>query len=224
MTNMRSMIWVLLLVALAATRSSAALTGDYYCSPFSCFYFTLDSVKQTVTISVASTVSIGWIGLGFGKAMIGPELNVIWIKNDNKSVMISRRKATNFQIPKALANQTGLIIGKTTISNNQLAFSFTRPQVLPDSTVNTATKQFLWSYALNKPATDTIDTTFDRHDAKGEFSLDLTKPLATATATSTPTSIPNFGPPPTGLTVTDYMTIAHGIIMFVALGALVPSA
>lgn len=186
--------------------------------------------------------------------MTGYELNVMWINPNNTGVVLSRRKAITETLPAALPNQTAITLikpagssaGNPFVSNNQLSFSYTRSQVLPESTLNTASTSFVWAYGAMKPATDSPTGVFNQHIATGSFTLNLAKPLTsptvkgTGTATGTgvaasstatvngtgdnSTGLPDFSPPPTGLTDMDYMTIAHGFIMFIAWGILVPVA
>ncbi|RUS21639.1 hypothetical protein BC937DRAFT_92024, partial [Endogone sp. FLAS-F59071] len=193
-----------------------------------------------------------WIGIGFGPKMTGEELNVMWINPNNTSIVLSRRKAIAETLPAALPNQTAITLikpagssaGNPFVSNNQLSFSYSRPQVLPESTLNTASTQFVWAYGSVKPATDSPTGVFNQHIATGTFTLNLAKPITSPTTTGTTTGtgaaassiatvngtsnnstdLPDFSPPPTGLTDMDYMTIAHGIIMFIAWGILVPVA
>ncbi|RUP45253.1 hypothetical protein BC936DRAFT_148405 [Jimgerdemannia flammicorona] len=275
MMNLQYTLLALFMAALCATTSLGAViapdaatgngTGDHYCGTYMCFYITLDSNKQTATVTMVSSSEIGWIGLGFGETMVGPELNIMWLSPDDAGVVISRRKASTHALPHPLSNQTALTVlspkgnanipraitinhGKNPyVKNNQLTISYTRPQVLPESTLSTSTTKFVWAYGAVSPNSTRCEAPFTKHYATGSFTLDLTKQLGnstgngtvpTATVTTPPTgtgtnpnsssvtgtNIPDFDPPPAGLTNTDYMIIAHAVIMFCAWGVLIPLA
>ncbi|RUS19299.1 hypothetical protein BC937DRAFT_87707 [Endogone sp. FLAS-F59071] len=259
----------LFLVVLAATLASAIsqtaagtdITGDQYCSPYACFHITLDNAKHTATISVNTSETTGWIGIGFGSQMVGPELNVMWMSHVNQGVIISRRKATAHALPPALANQTAVTLlqpsgttngtGNPYLQNNQLVYSYIRPQVLPESTLNTSSTKFVWAYGLKRPTSDECHSAISKHQAVGSFTLDLTKSITnntahgnttstgtasstvvrTATASSsssgvTPTasSTAFSTTPPISLMTQYYMKISHAVIMFCAWGILIPLA
>lgn len=182
----------------------------------------------------------------------------MWKSHINNGVIISRRKAITHALPPALVNQTAVTLlepsgtinttGNPYVQNNQLVFSYIRPQVLPESTLNTSSTKFIWAYSLQWPNSDECHSAVSQHQAFGSFTLDLTgtntgKRNTTSTGTASSTAVrtatassssSGANPtasntafstsPPISLTTQYYMKISHAVIMFCAWGILIPLA
>ncbi|RUS20825.1 hypothetical protein BC937DRAFT_94292 [Endogone sp. FLAS-F59071] len=164
-----------------------------------------------------------WLGFGVGPSMTSADLTVLWPNSDG-TFTHSRRKATSYVMPVPIANQTPVAIdtSSSSLQSSTVQITFTRAQVLSESSLNAQQTQFVWAFSSSKPSGEAYDSTIYKHDSSGPFSLDLTKALTDSSSSDNSTG--SFAQGKVGLSTFDQMVIAHAVLMFAAWGILTPLA
>lgn len=113
-------------------------------------------------------------------------------------------------MPMPIANQTPIAIdtSSSSVQSSTVQITFTRSQVLTESSLNIKQTQFVWAFSSSKPSGETYDSTIYKHDASGPFTLDLTKSLGDSSSSSSTSG--GFAQGKIGLSSFDQMVIAHG--------------
>ncbi|RUS29188.1 hypothetical protein BC938DRAFT_480942 [Jimgerdemannia flammicorona] len=229
-------LYLLLSFFFLALCTNGTLTGDQYNTEYFTCSVTLNDVDQTATITLSGTSSIGWISVGTGTKMLGSDMIVVWPRSDRVNVVYSRRLGTGHTLPSLISNQSAVAQTNPStpaIQNNVLSVTFTRPLVLPESTLSAGPNNLIWAYDNVAVGSDSASAPFSRHSKIGIFSLDLSKPTTApitnrstaagpASAVLAPAGPVAEGPVVTMLSTHDVAIITHAVFMFAAWGICVP--
>ncbi|KAF8899494.1 hypothetical protein CPB84DRAFT_1825362 [Gymnopilus junonius] len=202
------------------SRQSSGLTGDRLCSSSMCVTAIVNgSVVEYVMSGTSSKV--GWMAVGFGRAMGDSPMIIMWPNSDGTAT-ITQRSSHGHSTPTIESSPpftAEMSQAYTITSGSTPQLGFTIPSSSND------TKPFLiWAYSSTNPGSSSSDASINEHDDKGEWQLDLTRPL---NFTSSPTNgtLPAFPNPP--LYPYERLIVAHailcilGFLLFLPAGALI---
>ncbi|CAG8564399.1 8764_t:CDS:2 [Acaulospora morrowiae] len=191
-------VWVVLIQGIFAQTTS--------CSTDKTFCVTItppltSSASSLATFKLVAPSTVGWVSVGIGSSMIDNYLVMAWPTTTN-TVAISQRIATSYSVPILLGSQSDITLDPSSgIKDGFFTVIFTRPSVIANSTFSQDTKNFVWAMqSTSRPSDDSTTTTITMHDSFGYISLDG------------------------GMTDRQKYILAHGIVMFLVWGLIVPAS
>jgi len=193
---------------------------DKKCGSSMCLSATVNGSNVDYVLSSLGKRTLGWMGMGFGRAMAGSPMVIMWA--DAGRVILSQRTAPREVMPTVDPNPPRVAIladSLTSIAGDSSSFGFTIP-------ANGDTKPYvIFSYGIDPPGSSAVDATLLMHYEFQSAQFDLS-------GSSTPTSS-GAGTTPTGNTSDNVpllsyqrMIVAHGIfcavgfLLFLPAGAL----
>ncbi|CAG8586390.1 1210_t:CDS:2, partial [Scutellospora calospora] len=169
-----------------------------------CLTITIPSTMRAddvATFEMTAPSTIGWIAMGIGNSMIGSYMVMAWPTSTN-SVAISQRVAYSYSVPTVTEHQSDItLLSSSGVKDNVFTVVFTRPLVVTNSTITTASLDYIWAlHTTSRPSDDPYTMTITRHNDLGHITLTG------------------------GLSNYDKYIIAHGLVMFFTWGVVIPGA
>ncbi|RIB06846.1 hypothetical protein C2G38_2046475 [Gigaspora rosea] len=159
------------------------------------------NADDVATFEMTAPSTIGWIAMGIGDSMIGSYIVMAWPTTTN-SVAISQRVAYRYAVPEVTSQQSDIkLLPSSGIKDDVFTVVFTRPLIVANSTISSATSEYVWAlHTTARPSDDPSTMTITRHNDIGHITLTGT--------------ISNY----------DKYIIAHGLLMFFTWGIVTPGA
>ncbi|KAJ7122053.1 hypothetical protein C8R43DRAFT_1241351 [Mycena crocata] len=210
-----------------AELSKRDATGDSKCTSNMCIAAVVNGSTVQYTLTGTGKRTVGWMGMGFGTQMSNTPMVIMWANSDG-SVTLSQRQARAEVMPTVVSDPPRIATLESTLSttSGNSAFVYTIP-------ANSDTKQSLiFGFGTSNPGSSDPSATLQQHLDYGIIQLDLTKSLASTTASgggaaSTPTSTPNSdnsGGATDDIPLTPHqrMVVAHAIFSVVGFALFLP--
>ncbi|CAG8739969.1 8286_t:CDS:2, partial [Gigaspora margarita] len=159
------------------------------------------NADDVATFEMTAPSTIGWIAMGIGDSMVGSYIVMAWPTTTN-SVAISQRVAYRYSVPEVTNQQSDIkLLPSSGIKDDVFTVVFTRPLIVANSTISSATSEYVWAlHTTARPSDDPSTMTITRHNDIGHITLTGT--------------ISNY----------DKYIIAHGLLMFFTWGIITPGA
>ncbi|KDR66022.1 hypothetical protein GALMADRAFT_273751 [Galerina marginata CBS 339.88] len=200
-----------------SSRQSDGLHGDRLCSRSMCVTAIVNGSFVDYVMTSTSR-GIGWMAVGFGRAMGNSPMIVMWPNTDG-SVTLSQRLSSGHSTPNVDANPPRKAVisqSYTVLSGSRSQLAFTIP------TNGTNTRPFIiWAYGSTNPHSSATDAHFSEHDDMGEWQLDLARPVDFASPPSKSGTLPLF--PPLPLYPYQRLIVAHAILCVVGFLLFLPA-
>ncbi|CAG8580784.1 35559_t:CDS:2, partial [Racocetra persica] len=127
---------------------------------------------DVATFEMTAPSTIGWIAMGIGDSMVGSYIVMAWPTTTN-TVAISQRVAYRYAVPEVTEHQSDItLLPSSGVKDGVFTVTFTRPLVVTNSTINSATQNFVWAlHTTSRPSDDPYTTTITRHNDIGHFTI-----------------------------------------------------
>ncbi|KAK3820473.1 MAG: hypothetical protein J3Q66DRAFT_171375 [Benniella sp.] len=193
--------WLLffLLSVLSAFLFVEGQQSQNLCSSQVCISATIYSKEpNSIEITLASKIAVGWLGVGIGGAtngMAGNDLAICWPNAAGTGASISQRAATRNGTPTVVSSSVAFTVvtekSKVDASTKAFTCTFTRPLSLSTSTIPSSATSINVIFAIGLQAVqgasgDPQQATFQKHTYTGTGVLPIVKKEGSGGNTTTP--------------------------------------